>query len=131
METITKRTGISRRHVFPALLAATISPTMALDADTKLIELGREFDVISTEVDRRISSDTYIPLSLIERLVPVLRAISALEATTVEELRVKARVVSWDLSGDLQPGDRGGIVERMSLAIVRDLLALSENQPAS
>ena len=124
METPLDRTCLSRRSVFQSVFAAMISPAMSLEPDAALVLLGREFDAVSGELSRRISGGLYVPLSLIERVGSLMKAVSEENAKTWEGLRVKASVVSWDLSGDLQPGDNVGIVERMSLAIVRDLLPL-------
>ena len=60
---------------------------LGADADLLLIELGRRFDAISSQVDRELRTETTMP----EEFDRILAQIITTRANTLEGLFVKAR----------------------------------------
>lgn len=95
-------------------------------ADTELLELGRQFEEIVTQMDMvtdRKLEDAALG-GLLAKLELVEPAIVAFPATTIDGLRVKARAAAWALLGDLDPTGGSTTDERMSMSIVRDVIRL-------
>ena len=95
---------ISRRS---ALYFAATAPTLAVpihlaiaDADPVLLELGRQFDAISAQLDRELRTEW----KTLEEFDRILQQIVCTPATTLEGLLVKARAGCWVLLGDFEFG---------------------------
>jgi hypothetical protein len=118
-------TATTRRQLlFSAGAAAVMLPIqpVAAAADWHLLEIGREFDFISSRLDHCIEQRADLPDDLIERLGPLLAGLEQIQATTMDGLFVKARAACWDLHGDFTVSDNSSFSERVSLAIIRDLV---------
>ena len=63
---------------------------------------------------------------VLEKLGRVGAEILAIQAKTIDGLRVKARAACWALLGDLAPGSNTTLDKSMALSIVRDLIRLHD-----
>ena len=63
---------------------------------------------------------------VLEKLGRVGAEILAIQAKTIDGLRVKARAACWALLGDLDPAEDATIDKSMALSIVRDLIRLHD-----
>lgn len=74
----------------------------AMDDDSALLALGKQFEEIADEIQKLHSSASTVPLELIEatlgRLEPIEAAIMAAPARTIVGLGVKARHAAYVLS---------------------------------
>lgn len=116
--TPTRRAVIAGAAGAPALLPAVVSA--AEPADARLIELGRQFQIIVQGLEDCAWSDD----ALLDSLDAVENEILQLHATTMEGLFVKARAACSALLGDLDAPANSTTNARMSLSIIRDLVRL-------
>ena len=116
-----------RQLLLSAGTAAAMLPIIPVGAatDWQLLEIGREFDFVSTRLDLCIEQRAELPDYLIGRLGPLLTGLEQIQATTMDGLFVKARAACWDLRGDFTVDDSSSFSERMSLAIIRVLVRVS------
>jgi len=115
---------ISRRS---ALYFAATSPALAVSthpanagADPVLLELGRQFDAISAQLDHELHTG-WTTLKEFDR---ILQQIVCTPATTLEGLLVKARAGCWALLGDFDSADQSAAGAPMAFSIMRDLIRL-------
>ena len=90
--------------------------------DAGLVELGRQFDGVASNIDLAIEGRQELDLSMLQRLEDLSNAIEAQPATTIEGLRVKARAAAWALLGDLEAQQDCALAQNMSKSILRDLI---------
>ena len=121
---------LSRREVVSGIAA---SPTIAIarftsqaSLDATLISLGVQFDEIVAALDCAIEQGDHVNAlnTLLPRFDVVEAAILATQAKTIRGLQIKARAAHWALLGDLELAAQTTTDQRMSLSIVRDLIAL-------
>ena len=86
MKRISRRSALYFAATTPAL-AVSIQPAIA-DADLALLELGRQFDAISAQLDHELHTE-WKTLNGFDR---ILQQIVCTPATTLEGLLEKARV---------------------------------------
>ncbi len=115
---------LSRRTLFSWLSAypASSRSVVYLQSDAVLIELGRQFDCVAWNIDRAIEGKEELYGSMLERMDELVRMIDSQSATTLDGLRVKARVAAWGLLGDLEAKQNCGLAQDMSKSILRDLI---------
>jgi hypothetical protein len=119
---ISRRTALG--SLVASLLPASTLPAAASSADSHLLALGRDFDVVAAKLDHAIATGIDFDKGLLEQFDHLDTAIAATQASTMEGLCVKARAACWALLGDLdEPGDTT-TDRRMALSIVRDLIRL-------
>ena len=99
--------------------AVSANPLVA-DADLLLIELGRRFDAISSQVDRELRTEW----TVLEEFDRILAQIVNTRANTLEGLFVKARAGCWALLGDFDSADQSTAGAPMAFSIMRDLIRL-------
>ena len=104
--------------LFPAgfILEANARP------DARLSELGLQFDYVSNSIDLAITGRQELCQSMLQSLDEIAKAIDNQSATTLDGLRVKARVAAWALLGDIDTRQNCPLAEDMSRSIVRDLI---------
>jgi hypothetical protein len=119
-----KAVATRRQLLLSAGAAAALLPVnfAGVTADWQLVAIGREFDLVSSQLDYRIEQRAELPDDLFERLGTLLAGLEQVQATTMDGLFVKARAACWDLRGDFTVSDNSSFSERMSLAIIRDLI---------
>lgn len=115
---------LSRRSVFTGLSACCVAPgTISTgDSDSVLSELEREFKAIASTIDRAIDGRAELTEAMLLRLDLITHAIDEQSATTLDGLRVKARVAAWALLGDLDAQQDSELAQQMSSSIVCDLI---------
>lgn len=99
--------------------AVSAHPLVA-DADPLLIELGRRFDAISAQIDRKLRTEW----TVLEEFDQILAQIVNTRANTLEGLFVKARAGCWVLLGDFDSADQSAAGAPMAFSIMRDLIRL-------
>ena len=120
---------LSRREVVrgiaatPAVAVATF--TAAVSPDATLVALGVQFDEIARAIDRAIEQGAHFNAlkTLLPRFDAVEATILATQAKTIRGLQIKARAAHWALLGDLELANETTTDQRMSLSIIRDLMA--------
>ena len=100
MQQISRRSALYFAAMVPAN-AVSANPLVA-DADLLLIELGRRFDAISSQVDRELRTET----TMLEEFDRILAQTVNTRANTLEGLFVKARAGCWALLGDFDSADQ-------------------------
>jgi hypothetical protein len=118
MKQISRRSALYFAATTPALLVS-IHPALA-DADRVLLELGRQFDAISAQLDHELHTE-WETLNEFDR---ILQQIVCTPATTLEGLLVKARAGCWVLLGDFESADESAAGAPMAFSIMRDLIRL-------
>ena len=118
MKQISRRSALYFAATAPTL-AVSIHPAIA-DADPVLLELGRQFDAISAQLDHELRTE-WKTLKEFDR---ILQQIVCTPATTLEGLLVKARVGCWILLGDFESADESAAGAPMAFSIMRDLIRL-------
>ena len=118
---------ISRRNVLAASGASIASTCMATTfnrslSDAELVHLGRIFQMEATKLDRAIESGANFEIDILERLDAIETKILMKNATSIDGLRVKARIACWALLGDLELPEGRTTGERMVMSVVRDLI---------
>jgi hypothetical protein len=118
-----KMKQISRRSAlyFAAMAPAHVSAhPLGADADPLLIELGRRFDAISSQLDGELRTET----TMLEEFDQILARIVTTRASTLEGLFVKARAGCSVLLGDFESADESAAGAPMAFSIMRDLIQL-------
>ena len=118
MQQISRRSALYFAAMAPAN-AVSANPLVA-DADPLLIELGRRFDAISSQLDRELRTET----TMLEEFDRILAQIITTRANTLEGLFVKARAGCWVLLGDFESADKSAAGAPMAFSIMRDLIRL-------
>jgi hypothetical protein len=118
MKRLSRRCAVFLAAMSPAL-AVSIHPAIA-DADLVLLELGRQFDTISAQIDHELHTE-WETLNEFDR---ILQQILCTPATTLEGLLVKARAGCWVLLGDFESADESAAGAPMAFSIMRDLIRL-------
>jgi hypothetical protein len=119
--------AVSRRGVLSAVSARWLSfATCTSTTDLHLLVLGRAFEDISATFDELIAGTIDLGDGLMEQFDGIERQILATPATTIEGLRVKARVACWALLGDLDAVDQSTTDKRMMASILCDLIRLHD-----
>jgi hypothetical protein len=123
MRLLSRRSALFSAATIPAFVVAR--PVRALEDNSVLLALGRQFDAMAVKLDCAIEQALDIDWSDLEEFGRIVDEIVVTPATTIEGLCVKARVGCWGLLGDLDdPGEQSTAGERMSLSITRDLIRL-------
>ena len=120
---------VSRRALTISLAASSLmAPAMLVaagsSADSNLLALGRDFDVVVAKLDDAITTRIDFYDALLEQFARLNTEIATTQASTLEGLRVKARAACWALLGDLDDPADATTDRRMALSIVRDLIRL-------
>ena len=118
-------TILSRRTLtswLATLCCAGFSSEVHARSDTKLIELGRQFDNVASNIDLAIEGRQELNLPMLQLMEELAKAIDSQSATTLDGLRVKARVAAWGLLGDLDARQDCALAQDMSRSILRDLI---------
>jgi len=123
----------SRRSVLSSLAVLPLPASSFLSvgrptSDADLIALGLEIETATSKIDNSISQATDIDHDTLEQLAKIGAKIVATPATTVDGLRVKARIACWALLGDLDSNEDATFDKSMALSIVRDLIRLYDPQ---
>jgi hypothetical protein len=118
MKQISRRSVLYFAATTPAL-AVSSHPAIA-GADPVLLELGRQFDAISAQIDHELHTE-WETLNEFDR---ILQQILCTPATTLEGLLVKARAGCWVLLGDFESADESAAGAPMAFSIMRDLIRL-------
>jgi hypothetical protein len=116
---------LSRRTLFSWLVAwypTGVSAELHKRSDAVLNELGRQFDYIASSIDLAIDGRQELSQHLLQRMEELVTAIDCQSATTLDGLRVKARVATWALLGDLDVCQNCHLAEDMGKSIIRDLI---------
>jgi hypothetical protein len=115
---------LSRRTLFSWLAAcsAGFGSEVHARSDAVLNELGRQFDYISSNIDLAIEGRQELNLPMLQLMEELAKAIDSQSATTLDGLRVKARVAAWGLLGDLDARQDCALAQDMSRSILRDLI---------
>ena len=121
---LSRRDVVSGITATPAVAAARFTAAASLDAS--LLALGVQFDEIVRALDSAIEQKGHLGVlnALLPRFDAVEAAILATQAKTIRGLQIKARAAHWALLGDLELANETTTDQRMSLSIVRDLIAL-------
>ena len=116
---------LSRRTLF-SWLAALCPSGFGLEiharSDAALIELGRQFDEFTADFDLAIEGRQELSQPMLQRMEELAKAIGSQSATSLNGLRVKARVATWALLGDLDVRQDSPLARDMSMSIIRDLI---------
>ena len=107
-----------------SLLVAAKPVAAASFADSPLLALGRDFDVVAARLDHAIAAGIDIDDGLLEQLSKLDAEIATTQASTMEGLFVKARAACWARLGDLDDFGEMTTDQRMALSMVRDLIRL-------
>ena len=118
MQQISRRSALYFAAMAPAN-AVSANPLVA-DADPLLIELGRRFDAISSQLDHELRTEW----KMLKEFDRILAQIVTARANTLEGLFVKARVGCWVLLGDFKSADKSAAGAPMAFSIMRDLIRL-------
>jgi hypothetical protein len=108
----------SRRPARPDIWCPILASAPGQRPDAELIDLGRQFEEIAAALDGDNAE------AALHRPAVIEPTIVAMPATTIEEIRVRARAACWALSGDRNPNRPTTTDVRMALSIVRDLIRL-------
>ncbi len=134
---LSRRTALAGGLIGAAGLIAG-SAGAALSAshpNSEMLVLGRQFEIAWADEQRAWNAGTAAAdkqtrraltaqaEELSERTSAIISQIEARQATTLEELRVKARAVSWCCCGDLTDFDQKTTDMRLVASILRDLLS--------
>jgi hypothetical protein len=116
---------LSRRTLFSWL--AALSPIgfgseVHARSDAALIELGRQFTEFKVNFDLAIAGRQELSQPMLQRMEELTKAIDSQSATSLNGLRVKARVAAWALLGDLDAWQDCPLARDMSSSIIRDLI---------
>lgn len=126
-----KRSFLTRRHILAAA-AVAITGTLAGsdEADAELLWLGREFLRLAAQVDQLVDraspdndADDLILGQLLKDMDAIEDAVLQQRAGTIAGLALKAWIVHWAKCKDLNPDDVHFLADRMTLSLIRDLLA--------
>jgi hypothetical protein len=118
-------TTLSRRRLFSWFAASSsvgIAAVICTPSDVALLELGRQFDEFASNFDLAVEGHQELSQHLLRRMNELAAAIDSGSATTLEGLRVKARVAAWALSGDFDVRQNCSLAEDMCMSIIRDLI---------
>jgi hypothetical protein len=118
-----RRTALGVLMASPLLTSITL-PAEASSVDAHLHSLGREFNAAAAQLDHAIAHKTNVSWNTLEQLARLDAEIVAMQASTIEGMRVKARAACWALLGDLDPTHDSTTDKKMALSIVRDLIRL-------
>lgn len=116
---------LSRRSLFLAVSSCftALSQIAAIASrDVDLMELAREFETLASTIDLAVDNRAELTEPMLHRLDALANSIDHAPATTLDGLRVKARVAAWALLGDLDAQQDSGLAQQMSRSIVRDLI---------
>jgi hypothetical protein len=119
MAMLSRRTLIS---CLSALCPTGFSSEVHTRPDAGLSELGLQFDYVSSSIDLAIEGRQELCQSMLQRMDELAKAIDNQSATTLDGLRVKARVAAWALLGDLDARQDCALAQDMSRSILRDLI---------
>jgi hypothetical protein len=128
---MTKIPHYSRRAMVASLVAVSAVPTGAITSDSTssdddLVDLGRQFDEVVSEIDQSIDGGSDLVVEVLARLDRIEAAVLATEAATIDGLRVKARAACWARLGDIDASDQPSMDLRMAMSIVRDLIRVHD-----
>jgi hypothetical protein len=116
---------LSRRTLFSWLVAwypTGVSAKLRTRSDAVLNELSRQFDYIASNIDLAIDGRQELSQHLLQRMDELVTAIDCQSATTLDGLRVKARVAAWASLGDLDVCQNCHLADDMGRSIIRDLI---------
>lgn len=119
MAMLSRRTLISW---LAALCPAGFTSEVHARPDAGLNELGLQFDYVSSSIDLAIEGRQELCQSMLQRMDELVKAIDSQSATTLDGLRIKARVAAWALSGDLDARQDSELAQDMSRSILCDLI---------
>jgi hypothetical protein len=99
-----------------------------------LIELGREAAELIAELRQLHAAGPVEQETLnriYDRLIPIEKAIVAIPAKTMEEVRVKVHIAAWCFDGEtINPLDEAETTDKqMAVSITLDLIDMLEEQP--
>jgi hypothetical protein len=121
---VSRRVMLRALAIFP-ILSSTIAHAGKSSRDADLVAFGEEFDFVAAQMDRAISTRSNFDPDVFERFDEVENKIMRAQATTLEGLSVKARVICWGLLGDLDPANEGTMKGKLAISIVRNLIRLN------
>lgn len=114
--------------------SATI-PAIKTSPDAELIGLGAQFDDIAARIDFAVEHSgpgqsyyTRMLTDAIEAYGAVYVKVTVLPATSLEGLRVKARIAKWSSAGKMYPEDTAILIDPMALSLAEDLLNFGTDQ---
>jgi hypothetical protein len=107
---------------------AIFESQVPLDRASTLNGLGCQFDEVASKFDLALNGGKDISRDLLEAFENIVETINRLPATTIDGLRVKARVAAWALLGDLSTRQNCKLAEDMAMSIVRDLIRHFDRQ---
>jgi hypothetical protein len=107
---------------FAASSSVGFAAVVYAPSDVALLELGRQFDEFASSFALAVEGRKELSQHLLRRMDELAMAIGSHSATTLDGLRVKARVAAWALLGDFCACQNCSLANDMSMSIIRDLI---------
>ena len=114
---------LSRRTLISGLAASGPAGFRSkAHADARLTALGDQFGCVSAHIDHAIEGRQELTELMLQQMDELANAIANQPATTLDGLRVKARVAAWALLGDLEVRQDCALAGDMCRSILCDLI---------